>query len=424
MKKHLKNTFIYRRYKSFKAFVALRMYGNPSADMIVIGVTGTDGKTTTSSLIHHILHTCLGKSVFIGTTGILIGKERMHGVTKMTSYDPMQLQQILAKARDAWCKYAVLEVSSHGLEQKRFNGITFRGAVLTNITPEHLDYHKTMEHYASAKQKLFQLVEQNVGDGTFAVLPRDDLWGQKRYKEMNFNTKLSYGFTDQADIFATHIDQKTDHTLFTLQAGQKSHQIKTNLVGKFNVANIMAARGATEALGVESHQIIKAIDTFERVSGRQEHMHISGVDRYVDYAHTPNGLQVTLEFLQSIKKEWRVICIFGAPGQRDRGKRPVMGEVVQKWSDIIIVTDDDPAAEDRRQIIDDIQKWITKKKGDNYRIIPNRRDAVHFVAQLVQPGDAVLMAGIGHQDVLFTNYGTIPRSEKEIVREATVMSSV
>ncbi len=160
--------------------------------MVVIGVTGTDGKTTTSSLIHYIIHTCLGKSVFIGTTGILIGKEWMHGVTKMTSYDPMQLQSILSKARKEGCKYAVLEVSSHGLEQKRFNGITFDGAALTNITPEHLDYHKTMENYAKAKQKLFHLVEQNRSHTTFAILPQEDTWGEKRYKSMDFPTKLSY----------------------------------------------------------------------------------------------------------------------------------------------------------------------------------------------------------------------------------------
>ncbi len=337
----------------------------------------------------------------------------------MTSYDPMQLQSILSKARKEGCKYAVLEVSSHGLEQKRFNGITFDGAVLTNITPEHLDYHKTMDNYAKAKQKLFHLVEQNRSHNTFAILPQEDAWGEQRYKTMNFPTKLSYWFSDQADIYAADIDQKNDHTVFELHSGKKEHKITSKLVGKFNVANMMAARWVGKALGIDAHDMIKAIESFERVTGRQEHLHIHGVDRYVDYAHTPRGLEVTLEFLRSIQNWGRVFCVFWAPGLRDRVKRPIMWQVVQKGADVVILTDDDPDSEDRRQIINDIKQGITKPEGDNYRIIPNRRDAIRFVAQMVQPGDAVLLAWIGHQDVLYTNYGSIPWSEKKAIKEAT-----
>ncbi len=422
MKKYLTNTLLYRRYKRLKALLALWVYGNPSADMIVIGITWTDGKTTTSTLIHHIINTCLGKAAFLGTTWVLIGTEPMRGVTKMTSYDPLQLQRILSQAKKEGCKYAVLEVSSHGLEQKRFEWIRFRGGVLTNITPEHLDYHKTMERYAAAKQKLFKLIQTNTQEHTFAVLPIEDQRWKKRYEDMAFSSKLSYGFTDEAQIYASDLHQDPKHTTFTLHAHDKPYHITTNLVGKFNVSNIMAARGAGTSLGASPEKMVQAIATFERVSGRQEHLHINWVEWYVDYAHTPRGLEVTLEFLQSIKGNGRVMCVFGAPGLRDRAKRPLMAQVVEKNADIFIVTDDDPSSEDRRQIINDITAWVTRKEWDNYWVIPDRRDAIHFIAKLVKPGDVVALTGIGHQDVLYTNYWTIPRDEKEIIREATWMT--
>jgi UDP-N-acetylmuramoyl-L-alanyl-D-glutamate--2,6-diaminopimelate ligase len=201
MKALLRSTFLYHWFKLTKAYVARWLYGHPSKDMVVIGITGTDGKTTTCNITHYLVNQLLGKAVVIGTTGAKIGLDRVEGVQKMTSYDPMDLQKLLATAYDAGCRYAVLEVSSHAMDQERFAGIDFDIAALTNITADHLDRHKTVDEYAKSKQKLFHALAQNRKG--VAILPKDDSYGKKRFETMSFGKKIDYAVDTTALLSAT-----------------------------------------------------------------------------------------------------------------------------------------------------------------------------------------------------------------------------
>lgn len=228
---YLRETGLYRLWKLGKARLAVMLYGDPSRDMVVIGVTGTDGKTTTCRMLHHVLQSFGKKTIVIGTTGVKIGDTEIEGIVKMTSYDPMDLQRLLARARDEGCTHAVLEVSSHGLVQERFLGISFTAAALTNITPEHLDYHKTMAAYAEAKKKLFRLVEQNVHAlHTIAVLPLDNTYARQWMEQIHVDRMIDYSAVSDATLCAHNIQEHLTHTTATIEMMGKSYQLELPLV--------------------------------------------------------------------------------------------------------------------------------------------------------------------------------------------------
>lgn len=397
---------------------ALYMSGNPAQYMTVIGVTGTNGKTTTCSIIHFLLQSLWLKSVYVWTTGVLIGNEEMKWVRKMTSYDPMALQHILSEAYKAGCTHAVLEVSSHGLHQKRFNWIPFSVGVLTNITNEHLDYHKTMIAYAGEKQKLFRKVQETRKEPRAAILPSDDSRWKKRWERMQFGMKLMYGLRQSGWLTIDNMEQKKSSTTVDISYLQKSHTVDIPLVWAFNMRNILAAVGAVISLWYRLEDIVPHLSSYKQVAGRQEHYVYHEVDRYIDYAHTPHGLEVMLKYIKSIVGDWKVICLFGAPGKRDIDKRPVMWEVVDRFADIVIVTDDDAAKENRWDILRDVAAGVTRNEWENFMVIPHREHAIHLAATLAKPWDVVLLAGIWHQDVLDTNFGYIPWSEKGMIEKA------
>lgn len=416
IKSILRDTLPYHRYKRIRAKFAAHIHHYPAEKLFIVWVTGTDGKTTTCTLVYHLLRSAWYKTVFIGTTGAEIDWKEVEWVEKMTSYDPMDLQNILENAVQYWCTHAVIEVSSHWLEQSRFDYVSFHCAGLTNITAEHLDYHKNIDRYASTKQKLFYKLQKS-GNKWTAVLPLDDDFGKRRSHRMRFWKTYTYGFGNNAQLQATHIEEHEKHTDFILNFMGQKHQIKTPLVGKFNIKNVLAAIWLVLWAGVPLTTILEHIPTYVQAKWRQHHVHLWGIDRYIDYAHTPNGLDMMLSYLESIKKWWRVICVFGAPGERDREKRPNMWRVADRIADIIILTDDDAANEDRRQIIRDILPGIQRQEWSTFAILPDRRTAIRYACLIAKPWDKVLFAWIGHQKVLLTNAWKIAWDEEKVLIE-------
>lgn len=399
-----------------RARLAARMHHHPANRLFVVGVTGTDGKTTVCTLLYHFLQSSGYKTVFIGTTGAKINGHDVPWIEKMTSYDPMDLQSILELAVTSWCTHAVLETSSHGLQQYRFTGVHFDVWVLTNITAEHLDYHGNIDQYALTKQKLFRFVQDQGKKGT-AILPLDDLYGRRWSQRMHFGNLTTYGLTPTANLQGTMIREQIDHTTFSINYGGRSYTISSPLLGRFNVQNMLAAIGAWLACNLPIEGMIGSLSTYQHAPGRQTHLSFGWIDRYIDFAHTPNGLEMMLSYLQTVNDWWRIICLFGAPGMRDRQKRPDMGKVVDTLADIVILTDDDAAEENRRQILADVKQWIKRAEGETFAIIPERRQAIAYLCLIAKPGDKVLLAGKGHEQVLVTNTGKIKRDEATILQE-------
>lgn len=421
----LRNTFIYRFRKIGKARLAVNIYGDPSREMMVIWVTGTDGKTTTCRMIHHVLQSFGKKAIVMGTTGVIVGDKPLEWVVKMTSYDPMDMQRILSQAKDAGCTYAILEVSSHSLEQERFLGISFSAAVLTNITPEHLDYHKTMENYAHAKKKLFQLVEQNINaEHTIAVLPQDDAIGRQRTEQIHVDRLVDYGMVTPASLSAHTIYEELTQTKAIISYMWQEFPLTLPLVGKFNIANALAALGICIGLELPIEEAVQHLQNMPHIQWRQNMIQQDGVTYIIDFAHTPHGLEVMLQWLKACREnmsegqhKWRIRCLFGAPGERDRAKRPEMWKIVEEYADMIVLTDDDAAGENRRKILNDVKQWISREQGETFFVIPDRRQAIRFVVDHVQSWDMVLLAWKGHESVLVTNFGKVPWWENEVLLE-------
>lgn len=416
IKNILRDSFPYRRYKEIRASFAALIHRHPAKQLFVIGVTGTDGKTTTCNIIYHFLKSAGYKTVVIWTTGVQIDGKGIDGIEKMTSYDPMDLHNILRLAADYGCTHAVLEVSSHGLQQYRFKHIPFQVAVLTNITAEHLDYHRNIDQYAASKQKLFRIL-QDQGKKWVAILPLDDQYGKRWSQYMHFGTIIGYGFGGSANLNASMIKEHEQNTDFMVNYMGKSQHVNSPLVGRFNVQNVLAAFGAWLGAGLSLDNMIASLPTYQHSPGRQYHVALWWADRYIDFAHTPNGLETMLNYLSNIKNQWRLICLFGAPGLRDRAKRPEMGRVVHRLADVVIITDDDASSEDRRQIIRDILPGIPRQEGETFAVLPDRHLAIRYACLIARPGDKILLAGKGHEQVLLTNHGKLSRDEERVLRE-------
>ncbi len=412
----LKDSVIYQLWKRLMGQLANAMYGSPSKNFFVIGVTGTNGKTTTVELIHRILNDHIAKSVMVSTANIKIGNQDLKNEKKMTSLDVFDLQSVLATAKDSWCKIAVLEASSHGLNQYRFEWVEFDFAVLTNITHDHLDFHGTMERYTKAKEKLFRYVLENKKQNKYAAFPADDKVGRQRFEDMPFDKKLSYSIIASSSLKADNIQISTEWTTFSFTYLGKSYEVKTKLVGEFNVYNILAALSVVLQIGVNIEQVLQSIEAFSTVTWRMEQIEKNGVHYFVDFAHTPDALEKTLDYLNKIKWTGRLITLFWAPGCRDKTKRPIMWEIADQYSDILIVTDDDPDTENRLEILEQLTMNVKNKLlGKNLFIIPERTLAIKFACEIAQPGDVVMLAGKGHETVQLTNFGKRKWSDKEEV---------
>ncbi len=415
MKDILRKTIFYKLYKKSKAAFANAIYGSPSKNLFVVWVTGTDGKTTTVNLIHKVFNDNFGKTWLVSTVNIKAWEEELFNKTKMTSLDPLALQKILFDLKGKWCKSLILEVSSHGLDQQRFYGINFDMWVLTNITREHLDYHKNFEDYANTKKQLFKWISMNNKPQKYWVFPKDDAYGRQWLDEFVLDKEMDFGINISSSIKAENIVERPDGLSFDIKFLGNPYKVNSRLIWRFNVYNILTAISAGVLVGIPMNKIIKSIEKFEWLSWRMENVFFNWVNYYIDFAHTPNGLESVLKALNDIKWKGKITVVFGAPGERDPFKRPVMGEIADHLADTVIVTDDDPAGENRYDIIKQIVKWVKRQEWDNFFVLPEREFAIRMAVKLSKPWDIVLLAGKWHEKVQLTNFGKRPWNDKDVL---------
>ena len=411
----LKNSFLYQSRKKINWKIATTINGNPSKDFFIVGVTGTNGKTTTVNMLHQLFNDLVAPTVMISTACIKIGNQTTVNDKKMTSLDAYQLQWILADAKSQWCKIAILEASSQWLDQNRFEWIRFDYAVLTNITRDHLDYHKNMDDYALAKKKLFKYVLSNGKNTKYGSFPADDKVWREWYNELAFDKKITFWLQNSTTLKAENIvDWKSDTTFDIVYLGNVYHA-KTYLLWNYNIYNYLAALSVWLQIWLDINDCIKSLSSFTWVSGRMEKVEHKWITYFIDFAHDPDALDKTLRFLHRLKGDNKLILVFGAPWNRDKEKRPEMGRLWGKFADIVIATDDDPDTENRLNIINQLTKDVqidetTKKK---LYVIPERRFAIKFATQIAKPWDIVMLAGKWHEPIQLTNFWTRKRNDKE-----------
>ncbi|WP_284638752.1 UDP-N-acetylmuramoyl-L-alanyl-D-glutamate--2,6-diaminopimelate ligase [Paenibacillus silviterrae] len=383
------------------AVVASHFYGYPSRELKVIGVTGTNGKTTTSYLLEKILRDQGHTTGLMGNIHIKVGDEFLVNHSTNTQ-EALELQRILRRMRDVGTEYCIMEVSSHGLALGRVKGTQFRTGIFTNLTQDHLDYHGTMEKYQAAKALLFSRMGNGFSakpeERAFAVLNADDA-ATADFAEQTAAQVITYGIERQADVRAENIRVTAKGTEFRCVTFAGTTDFAMKLVGEFNVYNSLGAIAAALAEGIELERIKESLEGVASVEGRMEI-----VDEgqpflvLVDYAHTPDGLENALATIRQFA-EGRVISVFGCGGDRDRRKRPLMGQVTAKYSDYLLVTSDNPRTEEPQQILEDIVPGIREAgfDEDSYELVVDRREAIHKAIRLAGPKDIVLIAGKGHE---------------------------
>ena len=394
-------------------------YDYPASKMRMIGVTGTNGKTTTTHIIAHLLRSQGYTVGVIGTVHILIDDQSypIHNTTP----DVADLQQILQQMVDAGVTHCIMEVSSHALALGRTAGVEYDTAVFTNLTQDHLDFHKTFDNYLAAKAKLFKQVSASyqVKEGKGAVINVDDAYGQA-IVDVTTSPMITYSTEGKGSMNASDLTVTAKSSQFTLNYDGKSYPISTKIAGMFNVYNTLAAVGATLYEGLSMEEIVKGLATFTAVPGRFELIE-EGQDFavVVDYAHTPDGLE---NILQTAKKivENRILVVFGCGGDRDATKRPIMGRIAAQFGDRVFVTSDNPRTEDPVQIVKDVEVGVREGLHDDvtYEVIVDRREAIHKAIAEATTGDVVIIAGKGHEDYQILKDETIHFDDREVAREA------
>jgi UDP-N-acetylmuramoyl-L-alanyl-D-glutamate--2,6-diaminopimelate ligase len=412
-------------YHLFQAILANIWFGFPSRRLKIIGVTGTNGKTTTTQMIVKILEEAGFKVAVASTINFKIGGKEWVNDTKFTTFSSFKLQEFLKKAVSAGCEYAIIEVTSHALDQNRVWGIDFSVAVVTNVTREHLDYHKTMQKYQKAKEKLFAMAEKNK-DGVAVV----NLGMEGVGEFLRYRIREKYGYRieipsaknkipDQniKEIIAEKIDLEIENTKYQIQG----INFQINLPGEFNIENALAATcvGLSQGIGLE--KISEALEKIKGVPGRMERIENNrGLEIIVDYAVTPDSLEKLYNYIGRIKKEnTKIIAVFGSCGERDRGKRPIMGEIVAQHADYCFVTNEDPYGEDPKQIIDEVFSGVLKHKKENenaWRIL-DRREAIKKSVQTAGGGDIVVVTGKGAEETMALAEKRIPWNDPKVIRE-------
>ena len=391
----------------------------PANRMRMVGVTGTNGKTTTTHMIRHILKAQGFKVGVIGTVHIMIGDTSypIHNTTP----DVVDLQHILHQMVQENVEYCVMEVSSHALALGRVSGVEFDTAVFTNLTQDHLDFHKTFENYLAAKCKLFEQVSapNQVKDNKGAVINIDDSYGH-RVMEKTTAPTITYSTLGKGTLNASDVHMSTKNSQYTVNYKGESYPVSMNTTGLFNVYNTLAAIGACLQEGISMEAIDTALKTFSSVPGRFELIE-EGQDFavVVDYAHTPDGLQNILETAKAIKEN-RIIIVFGCGGDRDATKRPIMGRIAAEYGDKIYVTSDNPRTEDPVQIVKDVEVGVKEalREGTSYEVIVDRREAINHAIHDAKAGDIVIIAGKGHENYQILKNETIHFDDREEARKA------
>ena len=389
---------------------AAAAYDWPARQLRLVGVTGTNGKTTTVNMLRHILDSREARGASIGTLGVLVGSEghAVDGGGGLTTPGPVELQRLLRELVDAGIGRVAMEVSSHSLDQRRVDGVQFDVVVYTNLTRDHLDYHHTMEAYFAAKARLLEYL---LPHGTVVYNLDDKAWAALRTdrRKVAFSERVM-----TAEVHAEGVQFNPGGSEWTLALGPERLPVRLPLIGDFNVLNALGAAAAAYALGIPSEQIASRLSTLPQVPGRLELLHESpAVLR--DYAHTPDALERALTAVRPFTSG-RLIVVFGCGGDRDKGKRPVMGGIAERLADVAIVTSDNPRTEDPERILDDIEAGMDRRDHDR---IVDRREAIQHALDLAKNGDVVLLAGKGHETYQVRGMTRYPFDEAEIVKELT-----
>lgn len=400
-------------YRRLRVKLVSARYGNPAKHLRVIAVTGTNGKTTTSCYINEILKEAHFTTAMFTTALIEVAGKRRLNDLNATVASTARMQRFFRDARRANVDYVVLEVTSHALDQHKLDGVPIEAAVMTNLTQDHLDYHKTMEEYAAAKGKLFALSPR------FIVLNRDDEWYDYFDQFVAGEQKMTYGRSAEAEAKITRVKLYRKGTEADVVLDHQTHlELATNLPGEFNVMNMTAATTLAYLLGVKLEDIQEGVANVEAVPGRFERA-AEGLpyDVIVDYAHTPDALEKLLVAARGIAKS-RVILVFGACGDRDQGKRPIMGEIAARGADRIFLTDEESYNEDPEQIRRMIYEGIERAHGDAKTTeIADRRQAIERALGCARKGDMVLITGMGHEQYRIVNGQRLPWNDSQVVRE-------
>ena len=367
--------------------VATAFYGNPTSRLKLVGVTGTNGKTTIATLLYHLFRNLGHKCGLCSTVCNYIDGREVP--TEHTTPDPITLNRLLGEMAEAGCEYAFMECSSHAIHQKRIGGLKFAGGIFTNLTRDHLDYHKTFENYRDAKKAFFD----HLGADAFAITNADD----KNGGVMVQNTAAAvrtYSTRSAADYKGRILEESIEGMLLDIDGTE----VSVHFVGRFNVSNLLGVYGAALMLGVEKNEVLRQLSLLHPVNGRFEAIRSpKGFSAIVDYAHTPDALVNVLTAINDIRRGGRIITVCGAGGNRDKGKRPIMAREAAERSDRVVITSDNPRFEEPEAIIADMMAGVSEELRPKVLCITDRREAIRAAAMMAEKGDIILVAGKGHE---------------------------
>ncbi|NCU16191.1 UDP-N-acetylmuramoyl-L-alanyl-D-glutamate--2,6-diaminopimelate ligase [Pallidibacillus pasinlerensis] len=408
-------TIIVRDTKRAMAMLADVFYGHPSQQLFLIGVTGTNGKTSVSHIVDHIFNEAGKQTGLIGTLYTKIGEQKLETVN--TTPDSITLQKTFQQMIQNGIDVVSMEVSSHALIQGRTWGCDYDVAVFTNLTQDHLDYHKTMDEYKKAKSLLFSQLGNQYSESRpkFAVLNGDDPVSDE-YSRMTAANVITYGIESPSDVQAKNIRFTANGTSFDLETPVGHTTVETNLIGKFNVYNVLSAIAVGIAANLPIDTIVNSLRSFQSVPGRFELVKAGqSFPVIVDYAHTPDSLENVLQTVKSLSKDANIFCVVGCGGDRDRTKRPLMAQVACKYATNPIFTSDNPRTEDPKQILDDMVQGVI---GLQYEVIQDRKEAIYHAIQHANNGDIVVIAGKGHEDYQIIGETKYDFDDRIVAKEA------
>ena len=388
--------------------VATLFYGDPSSKLTLVGVTGTNGKTTIATLLYNMFRQFGHRCGLLSTVCNYIEGEAIPA--DHTTPDPIELNRLLAQMVDSGCEYAFMECSSHVIAQKRIGGLKFKGGIFTNLTRDHLDYHKTFENYRDAKKAFFDGLDKDA----FAIINADDKNGSVMVQNCKAQVK-TYSTRSMADFKARIIECHFEGMYLDIDG----KEVGVQFIGKFNVSNLLAVYGAAVMLGKKAEDILVILSTLKSVNGRLEPIHSrEGYTAIVDYAHTPDALENVLNAIHEVLNgKGKVITVCGAGGNRDKGKRPLMAQEAVKQSDKVIITSDNPRFEEPQDIINDMLAGLDAKQMKKVLSITDRREAIRTACMMAEKGDVILIAGKGHEDYQEIKGVKHHFDDKEVVRE-------
>ncbi len=399
------------------------LYGSSDSSMRLMGITGTNGKTTVAWILRSIFQAAREKTALIGTIEYdLIHEQRK---ASLTTPDALELCTSLVTAKQAGAKFGILEVSSHALKQKRCDGLLFSAAIFTNLSGDHLDYHGDMESYFSAKRRLFDGLEPNGA----AIVNKDDPYGQRLVRELDREV-VTYGIdSDEVDVGVTINNVTPQGSEVVIHGKTFERELRLSLLGMHNISNALAAVATAEVMGISADAIVEGLKKIKGVPGRLQRVVPDGVTHpwpysvLVDYAHTDAALENVLRALKPLTQN-RLICVFGCGGDRDRQKRPRMAAAAQQWSDRVFVTSDNPRGENPEAIIEQILPGFTRKNSCQFEVEVDRKKAIEAAIRFAEPGDSVLIAGKGHEDYQLVGDQVLHFDDVEVARACMEKLSV